>query len=94
MGTQKVEDELNKRIPTPQQRLTMRSTKSSPYSMSPNDYIQNYAPENYSDDDDNNGADDVQYKITKGDIDNFTNYNQIAKELDIEHQNLHNILGF
>jgi hypothetical protein len=90
----KVEDELNKRIPTPQQRLTMRSTKSSPYSMSPNDYIQNYAPENYSDDDDNNGADDVQYKITKGDIDNFTNYNQIAKELDIEHQNLHNILGF
>ena len=87
-------DELDKRVPTPQQRMSMRSTKSSPYSMTPNDYMNNYAPENYSDADDNNGVDDVQYKITKDDIDRFTDYSSISKELDIENQNLHNILGF
>ena len=86
--------ELDKRIPTPQQRMTMRSTKSSPYSMSPNEYMNNYAPENYSDADDNNGADDAQYQITKDDIDRFTDYNSIARDLDIEHQGLRDILGF
>jgi hypothetical protein len=86
--------EMEKRMPTPQQRMTMRSTKSSPYSMSPNEYMNNYAPENYSDADDNNGADDAQYQITKGDIDSFTDYNSIARELDIEHQGLKDILGF
>ena len=86
--------ELDKRIPTPQQRMSMRSTKSLPYSMSPNEYMNNYAPENYSDADDNNGADDAQYQITKDDIDRFTDYNSIAKDLDIEHQGLRDILGF
>lgn len=89
-----IEDEINKRIPTPMQRLTMRSTKSAPYAMSPEEYMSNYAPENYSAADDNNGADDPQYKITKADIDNFTDYNSIAKDLDIEHQDLRNILGY
>ena len=86
--------ELEKRIPTPKQRMTMRSTKSLPYSMSPNEYMNNYAPENYSDADDNNGADDAQYQITKDDIDRFTDYNSIARDLDIEHQGLRDILGF
>ena len=90
----KMKAELEKRIPTPQQRMTMRSTKSAPYSMTPNEYMNNYAPENYSDEDDNNGADDMQYQITKGDIDSFTDYNSIAKDLDIEHQGLRDILGF
>ena len=86
--------ELDKRIPTPKQRMTMRSTKSSPYSMSPNEYMNNYAPENYSDADDNNGADDAQYQITKDDIDRFTDYNSIARDLAIEHQGPRDILGF
>jgi hypothetical protein len=86
--------ELEKRIPTPQQRMSMRSTKSSPYSMTPNEYMNNYAPENYSDADDNNGADDMQYQITKDDIDRFTDYNSIMKDLDVEHQGLKDILGF
>jgi hypothetical protein len=85
--------EMEKRMPTPQQRMSMRSTKSSPYSMSPNEYMNNYAPDNYSDADDNNGADDAQYQITKGDIDSFTDYASIAKELDVDHQSLHDILG-
>jgi hypothetical protein len=86
--------ELEKRMPTPQQRMTMRSTKSAPYSMTPNEYMNNYAPENYSAEDDNNGADDMQYKITKGDIDNFTDYNSIIRGLDVEHQGLKDILGY
>ena len=86
--------EMEKRMPTPKQRLSMRSTKSSPYSMTPNDYMNNYVPDNYSAEDDNNGADDAQYKITKSDIDNFTDYNSIAKALDVEHQGLRDILGF
>ena len=90
----KLADELDKRIPTPQQRMSMRSTKSTPYSISPNEYMSNYAPENYSDEDDNNGVDDAQYQITKNDIDNFTDYASIAKDLDVNNQNLHSILGF
>ena len=89
----KLKSEIEKRMPTPQQRMSMRSTKSSPYSMTPNEYMNNYAPENYSDADDNNGADDMQYEITKGDIDNFTDYKSIAKELDVDHQSLQDILG-
>ena len=89
-----LEAELEKRIPTPQQRMTMRSTKSAPYAMTPNEYMNNYAPDNYSDEDDNNGADDMQYQITKDDIDRFTDYASIAKELNVNHQGLHDILGF
>jgi len=94
MQQAKLESELEKRIPTPQQRMTMRSTKSAPYAMTPNEYMNNYAPENYSDEDDNNGADDMQYQITKDDIDRFTDYASIAKELNVNNQNLHDILGY
>jgi ElaB/YqjD/DUF883 family membrane-anchored ribosome-binding protein len=90
----KVKGELDKRLPTPQQRLSMRSVNSSPYTMTPNEYMNNYAPENYSVEDDNNGSDDYQYKITKSDIDKFTDYNSIAKDLDIEHQGIKDILGY
>ena len=86
--------EMEKRNPTPMQRLTMRSTKSSPYSMTPNEYMNNYAPENYSDESDNNGADDPQYKITKGDIDDFVDYNSIAKEIANNKLGLKDILGY
>ena len=86
--------EIDKRIPTPQQKLSMRSTKSAPYSMTPNEYMNNYAPDNYSDEDDNNGANDAQYKITKDDIDRFTDYNSAIRDLDVEHQSLKDILGY
>ena len=86
--------EMEKRNPTPMQRLTMRSTKSSPYSMTPNEYMNNYAPENYSDDSDNNGADDPQYKITKGDIDDFVDYNSIAKDIANKKIGLKDIFGY
>ena len=92
LGTLK--GEMEKRNPTPMQRLTMRSTKSSPYSMTPNEYMNNYAPENYSDESDNNGADDPQYKITKGDIDDFVDYNSIAKDIANNKLGLKDILGY
>lgn len=86
--------EMDKRNPTPMQRLTMRSTKSAPYSMTPNEYMNNYAPENYSDESDNNGADDPQYKITKGDVDDFIDYNSIAKEIANNKIGLKDIFGY
>lgn len=86
--------EMEKRNPTPMQRLTMRSTKSSPYSMTPNEYMNNYAPENYSDESDNNGADDPQYKITKGDIDDFVDYGSIAKDIAKNKIGLKDIFGY
>ena len=61
--------------------------------MTPNEYMNNYAPENYSDADDNNGADDPQYKITKGDIDDFTDYSSIANEFNGK-MGLKDILGY
>lgn len=89
----KIEQEFEKRNPTPLQRMTMRSTKSAPYGITPNEYMNNYAPENYSDADDNNGADDPQYKITKGDIDDFTDYHSIANEFSGK-MGLKDILGY
>ena len=89
----KIESEFEKRNPTPLQRMSMRSTKSAPYGMTPNEYMNNYAPDNYSADDDNNGADDPQYKITKGDIDGFTDYNSVAKDFG-GGMGLHDILGY
>ena len=86
--------EMEKRNPTPMQRLTMRSTKSAPYDMTPNEYMNNYAPENYSDAPDNNGADDPQYKITKGDIDDFVDYGSIAKDIANNKMGLKDIFGY
>ena len=89
-----IKGEIEKRNPTPMQRLTMRSTKSAPYGMTPNEYMNNYAPENYSDASDNNGADDQQYKITKGDIDDFTDYQSIANDIRNNKLGLNDILDF
>lgn len=88
-----LKSEIEKRNPTPMQRLTMRSTKSAPYEMTPNEYMNNYAPENYSSESDNNGADDPQYKITKDDIDSFSDYSSIAREFDGK-MGLKDILGY
>ena len=86
--------EMEKRNPTPLQRLTMRSTKSAPYDMTPNEYMHNYAPDNYSDAPDNNGADDPQYKITKGDIDDFVDYGSIARDIENKKIGLNDIFGY
>ena len=88
-----IKGEVEKRNPTPMQRLSMRSAQSAPYAISPETYMEKYAPENYSAEDDNNGADDPQYKITKADIDNFTNYGEIAREFKNKNS-LRDIFGY
>lgn len=88
-----IESEIEKRNPTPMQRMSMRSTKSAPYAMTPDEYMNNYAPDNYSAESDNNGADDPQYKITKSDVDNFRDYSTIAKEFG-GNMGLRDILGY
>lgn len=82
--------------PSPEQRLSMISTKSAPYGMSPQQAMDNCAPDNYSTEDDNNGADDPQYQILKSDIDNFTDYNSIRDSFDDQRKNmgLHDIFGY
>lgn len=88
-----LKDEFEKRNPTPMQKMSMRTMKSSPYTMTTNEYMNNFAPENYSPEDDNNGADDPQYQITRDDIDNFTDYNSIAKEFEGK-RTLRDIFGY
>lgn len=88
-----LKDEFEKRNPTPMQRMSMRSTKSTPYNVTTDEYMNNYAPDNYSQEDDNNGADDPQYKITRNDVDGFSDYASIERELDNK-RSLRDILGF
>lgn len=88
-----LKDEFEKRNPTPMQRMSMRSTKSTPYNVTTDEYMNNYAPDNYSDEDDNNGADDPQYKITRGDVDGWSDYASIEREFDGK-RSLRDILGY
>ena len=88
-----LKDEFEKRNPTPMQRMSMRSTKSTPYNVTTDEYMNNYAPDNYSQEDDNNGADDPQYKITRNDVDGWSDYASIERELDNK-RSLRDILGF
>lgn len=88
-----LKDEFEKRNPTPMQKMTMRTVKSTPYNMTTDEYMNNYAPDNYSAADDNNGEDDPQYKITKADIDNWTDYASMAREFEGK-RSLHDILGY
>ena len=70
--------ELEKRNPTPVEKMTMRSTKSGPYTTTPEEYWENEKPENYSPDSDENGENMPEYKITKADIDNVNDWKSIS----------------
>lgn len=89
-----IRKEIELRNPTPMQKLSSRAMKGGPFNQTVEDYMEHNLPDNYSAEDDNNGEDDPQYKILKSDIDGFTDYNSIARELDVEHQNLKDILGY
>lgn len=89
-----LEGEIIKRNPTPVEKMTLRSANSYPFNVSPKNYWEKKEmTSNYSPESDNNGEDDPQYKITKGDIDNMTNYYAYAKEMDKANK-LSNILNF
>lgn len=89
-----IENEIQKRNPTSVEKLTMRSLQSKPFGETPEEYMANEAPENYSPEDDNNGVGEPRYTITRDDVRNATDYSSIAKTLsDNGNATLKNLLG-
>ena len=81
------EAEMERRNPTPEEKLTLRSKESYPFNVNPMDYWkEKEATSNYSIEDDNNGADMPEYKITKDDI--GSNWQSISKTFDDERNSL------
>ena len=75
--------ELEKRNPTPVEKMTLRSKNAYPFNVAPEEYwADKEATSNYSTEDDNNGADDEVYKITKSDIDDISDWPEISKTLN------------
>lgn len=90
-----LENEIEKRNPTSVEKLTMRSLQSKPFQETPEEYMANDAPENYSPEDDNNGVGEPRYTITRDDVRNATDYSSIAKTLrDNGNATLKSLLGF
>ena len=90
-----LENEIEKRNPTSVEKLTMRSLQSKPFDKTPEEYMAEDAPENYSPEDDNNGVGEPKYTITRDDVRNATDYSSIAKTLrDNGNATLKSLLGF
>lgn len=89
-----LQSEFEKRNPTSVEKLTMRSLQSKPFQETPEEYMANDAPENYSPEDDQNGVGEPRYTITRDDVRNATDYSSIAKTLrDNENSTLKTLLG-
>jgi len=89
-----LESEIEKRNPTSVEKLTMRSLQSKPFAETPEEYMANDAPENYSPEDDNNGVGEPRYTITRDDVRNATDYSSIAQTLrDNGNATLKSLLG-
>jgi hypothetical protein len=91
-GIEDLKRELAKRAPNAEEKITMRQTKSGPFTQTVEDYWENNAPENYkvtSEDE----LDNPKYVITKSDIDGITDWNSISKSFDemAEFNDLRNI---
>lgn len=90
----KLEDDFQKRNPTSIEKMTMRSLQSKPFQETPEEYMANDAPDNYSPEDDNNGVGEPRYTITRDDVRNATDYSSIAKTLrDNGNATLKTLLG-
>lgn len=90
-----LENEFQKRNPTSVEKLTMRSLQSKPFGETPEEYMANDAPENYSPEDDKNGVGEPRYTITRDDVRNATDYSSIAQTLrDNDNATLKSLLGF
>lgn len=75
------EKEFEKRNPTDTEKITMRQTKSAPFDETIEDNIEKM-PDNYSPEDDNDGVGEPKYQITAREIDDTTDWANIAKSLD------------
>lgn len=89
-----IEAEIAKRNPTPIEKMSLRSKDGYPFGQSVDDYWKGKEESsNYSPADDNNGVDEPQYTITKHDIDNISDYSNIAREMNSRKYSLEHILG-
>ena len=93
---EQIKKEIEKRNPTPMEKLNMRAANDSyPFNVSPDSFWkEKEATSNYR----IGGEDEpdaVQYTITQGDIDDITDFNRISKDLSDSNfnQNLMNIFG-
>lgn len=95
-GLESLQREIEKRVPSQEEKLSLRKKQSSPFSETIEDYWDNNAPENYSVEDDKNGEGNPKYQITKSDIDGFDNWNEIARSFDnmAELNNIKKIFGY
>lgn len=92
-----LKQEIEKRNPTQIEKMTMRSKGGYPFNVSPDEYwAEKEETSNYSTEDDENGVNQDQYKITKNDVDNMTDWASISKSLDEEgmFKNLKDIFEF
>lgn len=96
LNMEKLKQEIEKRNPTPLEKLNMRAANDSyPFNVSPSEYWQTKeATSNYRIGGEEE-EDAPQYTITQNDIDNITDFRQISKDLDDSqfNQNLLNIFG-
>ena len=96
LNMEKLKQEIEKRNPTPLEKLNMRAANDSyPFNVSPSEYWQTKeATSNYRIGGEEE-EDAPQYTITQKDIDNITDFRQISKDLDDSqfNQNLLNIFG-
>lgn len=96
LNMEELKQEIEKRNPTPLEKLNMRAANDSyPFNVSPSEYWQTKeATSNYRIGGEEE-EDAPQYTITQKDIDNFTDFRQISKDLDDSqfNQNLLNIFG-
>jgi len=93
---EQIRQEIEKRNPTPIEKLNMRAANDSyPFNISPDDYWrEKEATSNYRIGGENE-PDAEQYTITQGDIDSISDFRQISKDLSSSefNQNLLNIFG-
>ena len=91
------EAEMERRNPTPEEKLSLRSKDAYPFTVSPTDYWKTKEEtSNYSTADDNNGSDMPKYTITKSDIDNINDWQNISSSFDDDRERLglRDILGY
>lgn len=91
-----IKKEIEKRNPTPLEKLNMRAANDSyPFNISPSDYWKEKEQNSNYRIGGEDEPDSIQYTITQDDIDGMTDFKQISKELDSDefNQNLMNIFG-
>ena len=90
----KLEAEIQKRNPTPIEKLSMRTVGSYPFGQTVDQYwADKEQTSNYSPASDNDGVDNPEYTITKNDIDNISDYQNIAREMNSKKFGLSQLLN-